>query len=305
MKYLQCKIEFQNYIKSYAASSTIYYYNINFQIFEKFLLTFKDNLDFNINELTRHIIIDYITYLRSTKIKNVSIHTYVRAIKSFSNYLFYEGVLMENITHNLKLPKTDKAIKMPINNYENDLLISGINKTLLKERNLLIYYLMLDLGLRLQEVVNLKITDIDIKNHFIKIINSKNNKNRVLPLPDHIILAIKNYMYLPEYTNNSEYLILNNDYFEKATEQSIKIMFHKLKKYVPRIHAHLLRHTFATSYMFGNGDIEILRVLMGHESYNVTKEYVNLSTQMHIINYDIYQLDDILFSFCKRYNLSR
>ena len=88
---------------------------------------------------------------------------------------------MENITQNLKLPKTDKAIKMPINNYENDLLISGINKTLLKERNLLIYYLMLDLGLRLQEVVNLKISDIDIKNHFIKIINSKNNKNRVLP----------------------------------------------------------------------------------------------------------------------------
>lgn len=64
---------------------------------------------------------------------------------------------------------------------------------------------------------------------------------------------------------------------------------------VPRVHAHLLRHTFATSFILGGGTLEVLRVLMGHSDYNVTKEYLHIAAQMRLTNFDIYKLDEVFF----------
>ena len=71
---------------------------------------------------------------------------------------------------------------------------------------------------------------------------------------------------------------------------------HRLKKVDSGVHCHLLRHTFATSFMMGGGQLEILRVLLGHDEYIVTKDYIHLASQLGVINYDIYRLDGVMFS---------
>ena len=62
-----------------------------------------------------------------------------------------------------------------------------------------------------------------------------------------------------------------------------------------RLHAHLLRHTFATSYLYYGGNMEMLRLLMGHSSYSILQNYVHLAAQEELINSGLYKLDDIFF----------
>ena len=59
-----------------------------------------------------------------------------------------------------------------------------------------------------------------------------------------------------------------------------------------RLHAHLLRHTFATSYMVNVGNLEFLRMYLGHGSYDVTKIYIQSAYQCKLLKYDIYKIDD-------------
>lgn len=58
---------------------------------------------------------------------------------------------------------------------------------------------------------------------------------------------------------------------------------------------HLCRHTFATSYIMGGGNLEFLRLLMGHTDYNVTKTYLHLANQYHLMGADVYKLDKVFF----------
>ena len=74
-------------------------------------------------------------------------------------------------------------------------------------------------------------------------------------------------------------------------------MFHGLKKKtgIERLHCHLCRHTFGTSYIMGDGNLELLRVMMGHTDYSTTKMYIQMATEYKIVKYPIYKLDPIFF----------
>lgn len=294
VNYAECKELFLTYIKSYCAAETLNYYETNFHIFEKYLCTihFSGTSDFLL--FRRSDFIGYVAYLRSKSIKNTSVRTYCRAVRAFLKFLYYEGVFPEDITQRVKYPKIDKAVIIPLTNARVARLENGIRTCSMSARNLLILHLCLDCGLRCSEVCNLKLSDIDFQNNFIKICNTKNNKSRILPLPVLVGDFIREYLHYRK--SDCPYLIQNR-FGSQMTSNAVKQMFSKLKKYDKDIHAHLCRHTFATSYIMCGGSLEILRVLMGHESYNVTKDYLHIATQMNLLNYDIYRLDDCMYQF--------
>ena len=95
---------------------------------------------------------------------------------------------------------------------------------------------------------------------------------------------------------NSEYLLCSKSGYQ-LTDNLIKQLYQKVKKRsgIKRLHAHLLRHTFATSYIVGGGNLEKLRIMLGHADYNVTKTYLHLAAQFEIVRYPIYQLDVVFF----------
>ena len=84
---------------------------------------------------------------------------------------------------------------------------------------------------------------------------------------------------------------------EPITDNVIKQMFQKLKKRadIPRLHPHLCRHTFATSYILQGGDLESLRIYMGHEDIATTQKYLHLANSCMYLNNDIYKIDKIFF----------
>lgn len=285
--------KFINEKKSYCEEKTITYYEENLTKFIEYVAD---------QELTRDIYINYIYELRKKNIKNTSIRTYCRAIKAFSNWLLENEYIEKDITFKVKLPREDKDIVIPLSEDEvikldDVIMIPVFSDTILYLRNALIIHLMLDGGLRKSEVINLNVNDIDLDKNVIYINNSKYNKSRVIPLSSVIKNLYNAYLIDREYSeiglmNNTPLLIKSDD--KRITSDTIKSLFRRLKKQsgIERIHPHLLRHTFATSYLMQGGNLEQLRIILGHSDYNVTRHYLHLAASNKLLNYDYYKLDE-------------
>ena len=284
---------FINYTKSYCAKDTILFYENCIRIFRRFLNDTDVDLSCDVIRIDKALIVDYILFLRGLDISNTSLRTYIRGLKVYLRYLYFEFYIPVDVTQRLKLPKADDSKKMPLSNLQ----VSLLDDFLFREsryRDICIIHLMLDCGLRLQEVAALNVSDIQYSQgrSFVFVRNSKNNKSRVVPLPDYLYRWINDYRTFENIKSRCLFLSSTG---KRLTANGIKTMFTKLKNIVPCIHAHLLRHTFATSFIMGGGNLENLRVLMGHSSYAVTQNYIHLASELSLVNYDVYKIDNIFF----------
>ena len=154
----------------------------------------------------------------------------------------------------------------------------------------------LDCGLRRKEIVQLR--RMDIKSDRLIIHNAKNNKDRIVLLPRFLYMSLNNYFIESHehyhFENNSKFVFLDFYDIEPITLNTIKCFYQDLKTLsgIDRIHGHLCRHTFATSFLQYGGDMEKLRLFMGHADYEILKNYLHLS----LIYPDVYKIDDIFFN---------
>lgn len=241
---------------------------------------------------------DYVLYLRSKKVRTVSIRSYCRSIKVFLRWC-YDQDLCSDFLKGVKLPKNDARIKMPLYAAEVaaiDHCFDHRNFYRQEERDYCIFHLMLDCGLRRQEVVHLKIDDLIQDKNLIRIQDSKGNKSRIVLCPDFLFTSIA--AYLSSSGRKSGYVFISLRGSDPITDNSVKMMMQRLKQRsgIQRLHAHLLRHTFATSYLIGGGNLEFLRVFLGHADYAVTKIYSSSAAQLKMLGADVYKLDPIFFT---------
>lgn len=285
---------FNEYLCSYCSSSTITYYNINLDMFLRFMTDRKGCCNFPVSELLKSDYISYISYQRSRSLKNTSVRTYARAVKVYLRWLWFEEYIDKNITVNVKVPKMDARIVNPLTTSEVYSLYSACSSTSLSLRNLLIVSLMLECGLRSGEVCRLELSHIDSVNNILHICNSKGCKSRDIPVSDYVIGLFLDYRNTLSF--KSKYAIVTVK-GKQLTKYSIDCLFAKLKVSLNfNIYPHLLRHTFATSFILGGGSLEVLRVLLGHSSYSVTQNYLHISSQCSVCNLDVYQIDNCYFS---------
>ena len=262
------------------SSETISYYKITLNMFLDFC-----GRDIDVDDLDVIMFKSYQLYLSEHKdIKKVSIRTYARAVKVFYRYLYNEDFIDIKVDK-LKLIKVNRDVILPLSDTEVRQLLKCFDNSYLGERDKLICMLMLDCGLRRGEIVNLKLSDIDRVSQTM-VINGKGNKQRVVPYGDSVNKQLNQYLYLrSNKLCNSDSLFLTVSR-ESITSNTIKMLFHKLKDSsgITRLYPHLLRHTFATNYILNGGNLEILRVLLGHSSISITQVYLHLATQMQIVN---------------------
>ena len=265
---------------------TLDYYERSLKMF----LNFCGN-DMDIEDIDVVLFKSYQLYIsENLNINRVSVRTYARAVKVFLRWLYFEDyididvnkLLLMKATKDVIIPLTDLEVKGLINYYDNSTYLNCRNKTMLM--------LMLDCGLRLSEVVNLKISDLDLKNNYL-IINGKGSKQRLVPFGISTKKQLVIYMQYRVNLNNNNSIFLNQN-LTAITTNTIKMLFARLKKQekIKRIYPHLLRHTFATNFIYAGGNLEVLRVLMGHSTINITQIYIHLAAQKHLLN-DSYQSD--------------
>ena len=259
------------------SKETISYYKITLNMFLDYC-----GRDLDIEDLDVMLFKSYQLYLSNTKnIKRVSVRTYARAVKVFYRWLYLEDYIDIKVDK-LKLMKSDKEVILPLSDTEVKQLLYCFDDTVLEIRDKAICVLMLDCGLRRSEVINLKVSDVNFLNRSI-LVNGKGSKQRIVPFGDftaNLLLVYRNF-----FDSSEKSFFLNNDY-TPLTSNAVKMMFSKLKERsgIVRIYPHLLRHTYATNYILQGGNLEVLRVLLGHSSINITQIYIHLASQMHLIN---------------------
>lgn len=221
--------------------------------------------------------------LENREINKISVRTYARAVKVFFRWLYFENYIDIDINR-LQLMKANKDVILPLSDNEVSQLLNYFdNDKFLGCRDKTICMIMLDCGLRLGEIVNLQNTDVDLINHYF-VINGKGSKQRIVPFGSSVAKQLQHYLdFRAGYASTSFFL---NHRYEPITHNAIKMLFSRIKEKsgLSRVYPHLLRHTFATNFIYRGGNLEVLRVLMGHSTINITQIYIHLASQMHLIN---------------------
>lgn len=251
----------------------------------KFLDYLNDNhLDYK--KINIDMIRNYLKYLDSLKYKKNSISKNLSSLRSYYKFLTEEKVVLTNPFKNISNPKKDKKLPDFLNYEEiNKLFDSADTKTPLGLRNRCILELLYDTGIRVSELVNLKINDIEFDKKIINILG-KGKKERIVYYGDYLQEVLEKYIndsrkYL---LNNklSEYLILNNN-GSKITTRGVEYIIDKMVNEAAikhKISPHVLRHTFATHMLNGGADIKSIQQLLGHESLSTTGIYTHITNDV-------------------------
>lgn len=224
----------------------------------------------------------YILFLQSQDINSVSVRTYARGLRVFVSWLVENDFAPEELFIKFKLPKCEKPVINVLSDEEQKRLFScfDLDETL-GLRNYIICMLAFGSGLRRAEIVNLRTENIF--RDFV-IVQGKGSKERVVPITKEVYALIRRYIAI---TRRHEYLLLQAD-GKPITISTVKNLFARLKKKseIPRLHAHLLRHTFATLYYENGGDIHNLSDVLGHSSLAMTEKYMHLSRLTVLRDFD-------------------
>lgn len=241
---------------------------------------------------------EYSLSLKNGKRKQNTIQTYVRHTRAFIGWLEKEGYIDEGIHVKFKLPKAEKRVIEILSDEEIQIILKQYNeKCSLGIRNILIIALMLDCGLRKNEVVYLDCDNIHISQGVIKV-KGKGQKERIVPI------GVSTKRYLVKYLNGGRILpdletdrLLIDKYRKPITDDAIKMLFQRLRKKtgIKRLKPHLLRHTFATRYLINGGDIFSLQQILGHKSLEMVRRYMHLASSYTVGSFKIYSPLDNYF----------
>ena len=289
-------LDFINEKAVYCSDATVAYYTLNVGRFVDYI-----GADTEVIQIQQADIYQYLTHLRSSSLKNSSINTYIRALKVFWHWLLAEEFVTEDLFRKVKYLRDDSANVIPLYATEVDQIDACYNaKCETGLRNICIIHCMLDAGLRMNEVCILKISDLHFDKNLIYVLG-KGSKYRVVPMCPRLKRLLYRYCifyrsYLPDSVNN-EYVFVCPGTMKPISKTVVEQLFRRLKRRagIDRLHPHLLRHTFATSYIMGGGNLEFLRIMLGHSDYVVTRRYLHLASQYSITRSDIYKLDRVFF----------
>lgn len=265
---------------------------------QPFIMYFGHN--FAMASLTVIQVREYALVLKSRDISSNSFKSYLKGIKAFLAWSYGEGYTNINLSEKLFLPKAQRKTIDTLTDSEIVLLFKGFNtKTYIGLRNYCICALMLDSGLRKSEVVALTTSDMHISESYI-IVNGKGNKQRLVPLGNYSQKHLIKYIAQRPCSVKHNALFLTKD-FKPISGSVIARLFKSIQvqkvvegAFTSRIHAHLLRHTFATCYLENGGNIYALQQILGHTSLDMVKKYVHLTQAKTIVNFKNYSpLDNL------------
>lgn len=245
-----------------------------------FLGRFADWLDDDyIGALTVDTFNRYTEYLLKSDIKRVTVRTYLTHLRAFYHWAVENEYINVNLSK-IRLPKRSVEVINVLSDTEIDVLLHCFSDfDFLEIRNKLIVMCMLDCGFRRSDIVNLK-TDNVFDGYFI--LDGKGSKQRIVLYGSKLRYQLDLYMTFNLY---GKYLFSTVN-GEHITADTVKTLFQRLKAQtgIQRLHPHLLRHTFATNYLYNGGNLEMLRLILGHTDISTTQIYLHLAETKKLLS---------------------
>ena len=280
-QYIEEFIDYLRYEKKYSENNIISYQND----LKKVCVFFKKDF----TNLTKKNIQNYIQSL-SKKESTSSVSRTISTLKSFYKFLEINKYTKNNPLGTISNPKNIKKLPKVLSEEEVDKLLDINLKTSFDYRNKAMLELMYSSGLRVSELINLKVNDIDLNNASVRIFG-KGSKERIVPLDDYAIEALDNYIKhhrksLFKHGENN-YLFLNN-HGNKMTRQGFFKILQKIvkeKNIKSEISPHTLRHSFATHLLKHGADLRSIQELLGHSDISTTQIYTHITSERLQKNY--------------------
>lgn len=207
-------------------------------------------------------------------------------IKGFYKYLINSDAMAHNPTLLIESPKFQRKLPQVLTVEEIDLMIDSIDpKNKHAQRNRAIIETLYSCGLRVSELVNLKISDLFFDEGFVRI-TGKGNKQRLVPISKRAIDEINSYLidHRPHYPIKPQFtdIIFLNNRGEKLTRNMVFLIIKKAAAQAgiqKKISPHTLRHSFATHLVDGGADLRSVQQMLGHESILTTEIYTHISKE--------------------------
>lgn len=244
---------------------------------------YKNGLN-ELDNFSKTFVVDFIN--KTIDKGNISKRRNFYVLRDFLNYLFIEDIILEDLS--CYIPKIKKSRKRKLPTYLKTENIEQLLESIPKERkidirNYTIILIAARLGLRISDILNIKLKDIDWKNYKLNVIQPKTNNLNILPLSKEVGWAIINYIKNSRPKCNNEYLFVKMKYpFEKMEQ------FNNFNKYFEKCNLeenikkgiHNLRHSFATNMLDNDIPIHIISSVLGHSDINTTSStYIKIDTK--------------------------
>ena len=222
-----------------------------------------------------------------------SISRTISCLKSFYKFLIIEKIVKTNPTDGLYMPKVKKSLPNVLSVDDVTLLLDVKLDDDFSYRNKAMLELMYATGLRVSELVELKLSDLDFNDDIIRIMG-KGSKERIIPIgdfaKDYLLKYINNHRGNMLKGINTDYVFLNN-HGKKMTRQGFFKIIKKLAKDVgisTEISPHTLRHSFASHLLKYGADLRTIQELLGHSDISTTQIYTHVANEELRKNYDEY-----------------
>ena len=262
-------------------------YKNDLEIYRMYL---KDNKIYNVKEITSDDIKCFIKERNKEEASTVAHNLTV--IKNFHKYLLKESHVKEDVSLYIERPKLRKILPKTLSIEDVDKLLDIKLETPFDYRNKAMIELMYGCGLRVSELINLEINDIDTINCIIRILG-KGSKEREIPLGEYSIEYLKKYLNIRNDLlkgKSCNKLFLNN-HGKGITRQGFFKILKKLLKEKglnEDVSPHTLRHSFATHLINRGADLRSIQEMLGHSDISTTKIYTEVSNDKVIDDYNNY-----------------
>ena len=272
--------EYLHYEKKFS-SNTISAYLRDLKSFQFFLNQRGDKIS---REMNYSFIRQWIVHLSENKYSKVSINRKIASLKSYFNFLVNIGELNSSPLKTHKNLKSSSNIVIPFSETEIEKVFEGFKFIDGNDRDKLIVEIFYSTGMRREELLNIKIINIDFDSHWIKILG-KRDKERIIPMLPKLSKSILNYIskYSP-----TEYLFES----KKSKQLSSSTIYRVINKYFRavsskvKVSPHVLRHTFATHMLNNGADINTIKEILGHSSLSSTQIYTKIKLPKIVKDYN-------------------
>ena len=263
------------------SKNTIYSYLRDLIAFSNFIgEEYEINQIENINKEHIHL---YLKELSKTNCTN-SISRKLVSLRMLYIFLVKENIVKENLMSSFTLPKRDKKLPIVLSQEEMIEILDGIIVCdAISSRNRCMVELLYATGMRISELLNLTLKDLNIKMGFIKVIG-KGNKERMIPIGSYVGEILEQYIndYRAEFNIKNDSLLFFNKHGQRLSREEFYSILQTIvnsTSITKKVSPHTFRHTFATHLLENGADLRSIQELLGHSDISTTPIYTHISNQ--------------------------
>lgn len=256
------------------SDNTIKEYFLHLEKYKRYI----DSNNINFKSINKDDIIKFLKYLDNNKLSNKTISNILSSLRTFYGYLCDEKIVSNNIFKRISNPKIEKKLPNFLSEEQMRDILDSIDTTnILGIRNKMIVEILYATGIRLSELINIKLEDINYNDKTIRIMG-KGSKERIVLFGSHALDAISNYL---EYRNKDNNYLIQNNKGNKISCKGLEKIIDKIaleSSITFGVTPHTFRHTFATHLLNNGADIRSVQELLGHSSLNTTQIYTHITS---------------------------